>query len=86
MPIDLRISDEENFIDLKKRAKKALVYIARRRQKGSLSVTHGIFLLKMLAAYMTKGNALTAQSTIPSPISIRFPMRAWPSAHIHPLV
>lgn len=56
---DLRISDEENFIDLKKRAKKLLSYIRWRREKRIIMVTHGIFL-KMVASYMLYGDKLTA--------------------------
>lgn len=56
---DLRVSDEENFSDLKKRAKKLLAYISRRRQKRIIMVTHGIFL-KMVISYMLYGDKLTA--------------------------
>lgn len=56
---DLRVSDEENFNDLKERAKKLLNYISKRREKRIIMVTHGIFL-KMVASYMQYGNALTA--------------------------
>ena len=56
---DLRISDEENFVDLKKRAKKLLSYIKRRSEKRIIMVTHGIFL-KMIASYMIYGESLTA--------------------------
>jgi broad specificity phosphatase PhoE len=56
---DLRISDEENFTDLKNRAKKLLAFISRRYEKRIILVTHGIFL-KMVAAYMKYGDALTA--------------------------
>jgi len=56
---DLRVSDEENFTDLKKRAEKLLKYIARRREKRIIMVTHGIFL-KMVASYMLYGEKLTA--------------------------
>jgi broad specificity phosphatase PhoE len=56
---DLRVSDEENFEDLKKRAKKLLAYISRRNAKRIIMVTHGIFL-KMVAAYMVHGDSLTA--------------------------
>lgn len=55
----LRYSDEENFIDLKERAKKLLAYIAQRDEKRIIMVTHGIFL-KMVAAYMLYGEKLTA--------------------------
>ena len=56
---DLRISDEENFTDLKKRAKKLLSYIKWRRQSRIIMVTHKIFL-KMVISYMLYGDALTA--------------------------
>ncbi len=56
---DLRYSDEENFIDLKKRAKKLLSYISRRNAKRIIMVTHGIFL-KMIVSYMLYGESLTA--------------------------
>jgi broad specificity phosphatase PhoE len=56
---DLRVSDEENFTDLKNRAKKLLTYIKRRRQSKIIMVTHKIFL-KMVVSYMLHGDALTA--------------------------
>lgn len=56
---DLRISDEENFVDLKERAKRLLAYISRRNAKRIIMVTHGIFL-KMVVAYMLYGEKLTA--------------------------
>ena len=56
---DLRISDEENFTDLKNRAKKLLHYISWRRQSRIIMVTHKIFL-KMVIAYMIHGEKLTA--------------------------
>jgi len=56
---DLRISDEENFTDLKKRAKKLLRYIKWQRQKRIIMVTHKIFL-KMVISYMLYGKKLTA--------------------------
>jgi probable phosphoglycerate mutase len=56
---NLRISDEENFTDLKKRAKKLLRYIKWRRQKRIIMVTHKIFL-KMVISYMLYGKKLTA--------------------------
>jgi broad specificity phosphatase PhoE len=56
---DLRISDEENFTDLKNRANKLLSYITRRSQSRIIMVTHKIFL-KMVVSYMLYGDALTA--------------------------
>jgi probable phosphoglycerate mutase len=58
-PDNLRISDEENFIDLKKRAKKLLRYIRHRRQSRIIMVTHSNFL-KLLVSYMLYGDKLTA--------------------------
>jgi broad specificity phosphatase PhoE len=58
-PDDLRYSDEENFVDLKARAKKLLKYIAKRDEKRIIMVTHGIFL-KMVVSYMLYGESLTA--------------------------
>lgn len=55
-----RYSDEENFLDLKDRAKKCLDWLTTRREKRILVVTHGIFL-KMLMSYMIKGEDLTSQ-------------------------
>ncbi|HEV7702473.1 MAG TPA: histidine phosphatase family protein [Candidatus Paceibacterota bacterium] len=56
---NLRISDEENFVDLKARAKKLLKFIKRRREERIIMVTHGIFL-KMVVAYMLEGDTLSA--------------------------
>ncbi|MFZ2149560.1 MAG: histidine phosphatase family protein [Minisyncoccia bacterium] len=56
---DLRVSDEENFADLKLRARKLLKFIKRRHAKRIIMVTHSRFL-KMIAAYMTHGEELTA--------------------------
>jgi probable phosphoglycerate mutase len=55
----LRYSDEENFLDLKKRAKRLLKFIAGRGRKRIVMVTHGIFL-KVVIAYMLHGEKLTA--------------------------
>jgi broad specificity phosphatase PhoE len=56
---NLRYSDEENFIDLKERAKKLLKYIANRPENQIIMVTHGIFL-HMVVSYMLQGEKLTA--------------------------
>jgi broad specificity phosphatase PhoE len=56
---DLRYSDEENFSDLKERAKKLLSFIKRRWEKRIIMVTHKIFL-KMIVSYMLYGDSLTA--------------------------
>ncbi len=56
---DLRYSDEENFTDLKERAKELLEYIKTRPESRIIMVTHSIFL-KMVASYMLFGEELTA--------------------------
>jgi probable phosphoglycerate mutase len=56
---DLRYSDEENFTDLRARAKAALAFIAGRRERRIIVVTHSIFL-QMLVAYMLYPKKLTA--------------------------
>lgn len=54
-----RISDEENFVDLKNRAARLLDFIASRHEKRLLMVTHSIFL-RMVVSYMLLGKNLTA--------------------------
>ena len=56
---NLRFSDEENFVDLKERARKLLAYIKSRPEERILMVTHGIFL-RMVICYMLRGDSLTA--------------------------
>lgn len=56
---DLRYADEENFVDLKERAKKLLSYITSRSEERIIMVTHGIFL-KMIVSFMLVGEKLTA--------------------------
>ena len=48
---DYRFSDEENFLDLKRRARKSLSLLARQGKDHTVIVTHHVFL-KMLLAYM----------------------------------
>lgn len=48
---DYRFSDEENFVDMKKRAKKCLSLLARQGARETCVVTHHLFL-KMLLAYL----------------------------------
>ncbi len=56
---NFRFSDEENFSDLKTRAREALKVLSKRREKRILVVTHSIFL-KILVAYIVKGEELSA--------------------------
>ncbi len=48
---EYRYGDEENFVDLKKRARRCLGYLAREGTLETCVVTHSIFL-KMLIAYL----------------------------------
>lgn len=57
---NLRISDEENFQDLKNRALLAQKYLIRNGSTHNLCVTHGIFL-KMFLSTMLYGNDLTVR-------------------------
>jgi broad specificity phosphatase PhoE len=60
---DYRYADEENFLDLKERAKKCLRYLARHQGREICVVTHHAFL-KMLLCYMLEGEALSAHDFI----------------------
>ncbi|MBU6321664.1 MAG: histidine phosphatase family protein [Patescibacteria group bacterium] len=48
---DYRYADEENFLDLKDRAKKLLALLAAESPRHVVAVTHGIFL-KMVIGYL----------------------------------
>jgi broad specificity phosphatase PhoE len=54
---DFRFADEENFLDMKKRARACLRYLARHGASRTCVVTHHAFL-KMLLAYMQFGKDL----------------------------
>lgn len=56
-----RFSDEENFDDLKLRAKQALEYLARRKEKEILIVTHGYFM-RVIVATIVFGDSLTSET------------------------
>lgn len=56
---DYRFSDEENFTDLKKRAKKCLALLSRQGARNTCVVTHHKFL-KMLLSYMLHRERLHA--------------------------
>ncbi|MGD0328461.1 MAG: histidine phosphatase family protein [Minisyncoccia bacterium] len=58
-----RFSDEENFIDLKKRAKKCLALLPRQGARETCVVTHHVFL-KMLISYMLYREQLHAADFI----------------------
>ena len=53
-------SDEENFLDLKERAKKFFEMIESQEEESILVVTHGIFM-RCLAAYVMFGESLNSQ-------------------------
>lgn len=55
----LRIEDGENYDDLVARADKALNFLAERREKSLVVVTHGYFLRTMIARVIL-GETLTA--------------------------
>ena len=52
-------SDEENFLDLKARAEKALDFLSKIPEENILVVTHG-YILKVFMAYAIFGEKLTA--------------------------
>lgn len=56
---EFRFSDEENFIDLKERARKCLWLLMREWRTETVIVTHHLFL-KMLVAYMLYHDRLHA--------------------------
>ena len=55
-----RHSDEENFEDLKDRARKAFEYLVARPEDRIAVVTHGMFL-RVMAAYLMFGEKLTSR-------------------------
>lgn len=57
---DFRFSDEENFEDLKLRAREALRYLEHRAEKEILVITHGYFM-RVVIAYAVFGEDLTAR-------------------------
>ncbi len=57
----LRYSDEENFEDLKNRAKAFLDMLAKRHENRILCVSHRIFL-KMVFSYIEEGEKLNSQA------------------------
>jgi broad specificity phosphatase PhoE len=54
-----RYSDEENFLDLRERCRKLVAYIKSRPENKIIVVTHRAFL-KIVLAYMLRGETLTA--------------------------
>ena len=60
---DYRYSDEENFMDLKKRARRCLRYLAWHGQARTCVVTHHAFL-KMLLSYMLYRETLHARDYV----------------------
>lgn len=55
-----RYSNEENFDDLKERARAALEYLARRPEEDILVVTHGLFM-RIVLAYVVFGDKLSGK-------------------------
>ncbi len=60
---EFRFSDEENFVDLKKRARKCLNLLASQGARETVVVTHHVFL-KMLIAYMLHREHLHASDFV----------------------
>jgi broad specificity phosphatase PhoE len=58
-----RFSDEENFEDLKTRAKEALEHLFNRKEENILVVTHGFFM-RIVLAYVLMGEELTAKECV----------------------
>jgi probable phosphoglycerate mutase len=59
----LRYSDEENFEDLKKRARVLLDYLSTRKEKRIMCVSHRIFL-KMVLSYIAQGESLDSHEFV----------------------
>lgn len=57
-----RLSDEENFDDLKARAGQALAYLAALPEQNILVSTHGVFM-RCMAAYAMFGSSVTGPET-----------------------
>ncbi len=55
-----RYSDEENFCDLKDRAKELIGFLEKRNEKHILVVTHAI-IMRIILAYIALGHDLTAE-------------------------
>jgi len=55
-----RFSDEENFSDLKNRAKEAIEFLKNRKESDILVVTHGFFM-RIVAAYVIFGDKLRGE-------------------------
>jgi broad specificity phosphatase PhoE len=60
---DFRVSDEENFMDLKGRAAKCLTFLSHDRAPQTIVVTHHNFL-KMLIAYLLYRKQLSAKEFV----------------------
>ncbi len=60
---NLRLYDEENFLDLKNRALKAEKFLLKKSSKYNLCVTHGIFL-KMFLSILLYGKDLKVKDYI----------------------
>ncbi len=57
---EYRFSDEENFEDLKDRARRAFEFLEEQKENSIVVVTHGYFI-RVLGAYLLFGDELTAQ-------------------------
>ena len=57
---DFHVSDEENFSDLKNRAKKAFQLLENKKEESILVVSHGYFL-KIMVTLILLGDEMTAE-------------------------
>lgn len=60
---NLRYSDEENFDDLRERAKKLLYFLQNRPEKNIMCVTHAIFL-RLVALYIEYGDNIDSHELV----------------------
>lgn len=60
---DWHFSDEENYADLRNRARKALEYVLSQPERNIVVVTHGIFIA-MLLSVMAFGDRLSPQEAL----------------------
>ncbi len=58
-----RYSDEENFEDLKNRAKQLLTFLSERTESSIMCVSHGIFI-RMVALYIEFGDNITSEELV----------------------
>lgn len=60
---NMRYTDEENFTDLRERAKVLLKFLSNRKEKHIMCVSHRIFM-KMVISYIESGEELSAEEFV----------------------